>query len=429
MYYRCRHQHVAEILFNRALVNEGDKFDLLVRLIKEMNIDYSSDREAFERVIRGRHIAKTFSDYSLGQLLYDHIQEALPDESFVLHQLAVFEMRHSGGSLENAEKAATRAFKLNPNSRSIKHTQAEIARRMALETEDPLRKSVLRRSARGKIGGNISKFSEYEYSTHARLAVDEFRELLDSFNGDDSAQHEVVSDLAKEIETLIQGSLQSYPESTVLLTIESNFKDLLNQKEQARQILERAFGLNPRQDWLAVRLSRRYHDSGDISNAERVLKECLNDNPSSKMAHFEIGRILSESHDPNAVTHMRSSFTSGDNNYEAQFWYARELFLQKSFDEAKEAFNNLHERAPNRFRRVGGIPVKRDKNLVEYEGSIVRKEDGYAFLKFSEFPENIFASQDESDPKDWDKLYANANIKCALAFSRRGPRAISIRLL
>ena len=149
------------------------------------------------------------------------------------------------------KKRLPKAFKLKPSSRSIKHTQAEIARRMALETEDPLRKSVLRRTVREKIGGNISRFSEYEYSTHARLAVDEFRELLDSLNEDGSAQHEVVSELAKEIETLIQRSLQSYPESTVLLTIESNLKDILNQKEQARRILERAFGLNPRQDWLA----------------------------------------------------------------------------------------------------------------------------------------------------------------------------------
>lgn len=426
MYYRCRHQHIAEILFNRALVDEGDKFDLLVKLIKEMNIDYSSDLEAFSRVIRGRNIAKMFSDYSLGQLFYDHVQEALPDDGFVLHQLAVFEMRHSGGSLVNAEKAAAQAFKLNPSSRSIKHTQAEIARRMALETEDPLRKRVLRRAVREKIGGNTSRFSEYEYSTHARLAVDEFREHLDSLNGDNSTQHEVVFDVAKEIETLIQRSLQSYPESAVLLTIESNFKDLLNQKEQARQILERAFRLNPRQDWLAIRLSRRYHDSGDIVNAKRILEECLNDNPSSKIAHFEIGRILSESRDLGAVTHLRSSFTSGDNNYEAQFWYARELFLQKRFDEAKELFNNLHERAPSRFRRSGGIPVKQGGNLVEYEGSIIRKEGDYAFLKFSEFPENIFASRAESDPGEWNKLYGRANIKCALAFSRRGPRAISI---
>ena len=67
IYYRCRHQHVAEILFNRVLVNEEEKFDLLVKLIKEMNTDYSSDLEAFSRVIRGRNIAKTFSDYGLGQ--------------------------------------------------------------------------------------------------------------------------------------------------------------------------------------------------------------------------------------------------------------------------------------------------------------------------------------------------------------------------
>ena len=428
IYYRCRHQHVAEILFNRALVNEGDKFDLLVKLIKEMNIDYSSDLEAFSRVMRGRNIAKTFSDYGLGQLFYDHVQEALPDSSFVLHQLAVFEMRHPGGSLMNAEKATTQAFKLNPSSRSIKHTQAEIARRMALETEDLLRKRALRRVVREKLGGNTSRFSEYEYSTHARLAVDEFRELLDLLNGDYSTQHEVVFDVAKEIQILIQGSLQSYPESTELLTIESNFKDLLNQKEQAQQILERAFRLNPRQDWLAVRLSRRYRDSGDILNAERVLKECLNHNHSSKIVHFEIGCILSESRDLNAVAHLRSSFTFGDNNYEAQFWCARELFLRKRFDKAKELFNNLHERAPSRFRRSGGIPVKQDKGLVEYEGSIIRKEEDYAFLKFSEFSENIFASRAESNPEEWSKLYRNANINCVLAFSRRGPRAMSIRL-
>lgn len=72
--------------------------------------------------------------------------------------------------------------------------------------------------------------------------------------------------------------------------------------------------------------------------------------------------------------------------------------------------------------------VKQGGILVEYEGSIIRKEDSYAFLRFSGFQEDIFASRDESDPEEWDKLYTNANIKCALAFSRRGPRAISICL-
>ena len=428
IYYRCRHQHVAEILFNRALVKEEEKFDLLVRLIKEMNIDYSSDLEAFSRVIRGRNIAEMFSDYGLGRRFYDHVQEAMSDDSLVFHQLAVFEMRHPGGSLFSAERAAAQAFELNPKSRSIKHTQAEVARRMAMETEDPLHKSVLRRIVRKKIGENASRFGEYEYSTHARLAIDEFKELLDSLNGDDGEQYSIVSDKAKQIQTSIQHGLQSYPESSVLLTIEASFKDILNKKEQALRIFERAFKLNPRQDWLAVRLSQRYSGSGDLLEAKRVLEECIKANPSSKSAHFEMGRILSEAGDPNAVVSLRHGFTLGDNNYEAQFWYARELFLQKRFAEARELFNSLHERAPSRFRGKEGVPVKQGENLVEYGGYVIRREEGYAFLKFSEFPENIFAARAESDSDEWDKLYRNANIKCALAFSRRGPRAISVCL-
>ena len=90
------------------------------------------------------------------------------------------------------KKLAAEAFKLNPNSRSIKHTQAEIARRMALDTDDLLRKRALRQVVREKIGKNTSRFSKYEYSTHANLAIDEFRELLDSLNGDDSKQHDIV---------------------------------------------------------------------------------------------------------------------------------------------------------------------------------------------------------------------------------------------
>jgi hypothetical protein len=44
---------------------------------------------------------------------------------------------------------------------------------------------------------------------------------------------------------------------------EANFRDLLNQKKDSQRALERAFALNQRQDWLAVRLARRYEDVSD----------------------------------------------------------------------------------------------------------------------------------------------------------------------
>ena len=424
VYYRSRHQHVAEIVFNRILPAAEDKFDLLARVLKAINVDYSSDRETLSRLIRGRSIAETFSSVDLGRLFYDHVQKAVPNDPFISHQRAVFEMQHRSGSLTNAEAAAARAFEMNPNNHSIQHTQAEIVRRLANDTDDPLRKRILRRTTREKLGEHTSRISEYDLQTRARLAIDEFKELSTSLDTPATA----LVKAAKETETAIQHGLQMFPESSGLLTAEATFRECLDQTDRALQALERAFKLNPRQDWLAVRLARKYQASGDVEKSKNALETCLQDNPSSKLAHFEIGRVLIASGDNDAaIEHLRRSFTEGDNHYEAQFWCARELFLQGYFDEADRLFTALNDIAPGRFRTQAAATVKRDANLVVYDCRVERKEDGYAFLKVSQFPKDVFASRSEND-SEWDKLYTGASAKCALAFSRRGPRAVSVCL-
>ena len=430
VYYRSRHQHVAEIVFNRVLPTAEDKFDLLARVIKSINIDYSSDRETFSRLIRGRSIANIFPSVELGRLFYDRVQEASLNAPFISHQRAVFEIQHPGGSLVQAEAAAARAHELNPNSRSIQNTQGEIARRLANETHDPLRKRALRRITRGKIGRQISQLSQYDLYTLARLAIDEFKELLDSPDLPiDTQTPKAIVEAAKEAETAIQRGLQAFPESSEMLAVEATYRELLAQNARAVQALERAFNLNPRQDWLAVRLARKYLATRDLHNSKRVLEACLRDNPSSKIAHLQMGRVLIKSGDNRAaLEHFRRSFTHGDNQYEAQFWCARELFLQGLFAEAEKLFSALNERAPGRFRTRAIAMVERDGTQIMYDGRIERKEEGYAFLKLPRFPNNIFASRAESDPGQWDELYRGATITCAIGFNRRGARALSVHL-
>ena len=315
VYYRSRHQDVAEIVFNRVLPTAEDKFDLLARVLKAINVDYSSDRETFSRLIKGRGIAEIFPSVDLGRLFYDRVQEAAPNDPFVSHQRAVFELQHPGGSLVLAEGAATRAFELNPNTHSIQHTQAEIARRQANETDDPLRKRALRRVTREKVVGEVSRLSEYDLYTRARLAIDEFRELSASLDvPDDKPPPVALIEAAKEAETAIQRGLQIFPESSELLSAEATFREHLYQTTRAQQALERAFNLNPRQDWLAVRLARKYQAAGDWQNSKRVLDACLRDNPSSKLAHLEMGRVLIASGESSAaIEHLagtkRSSAT------------------------------------------------------------------------------------------------------------------------
>ena len=97
-YYRARHQHVAEVVFSQVLGEQNEKFDLLVSLIQVINPEYASDAETFATIIRGRNVASMFSAVELGRLLYDTALTVSSNESHVLHQRAIFEMRHPGGT-------------------------------------------------------------------------------------------------------------------------------------------------------------------------------------------------------------------------------------------------------------------------------------------------------------------------------------------
>jgi len=301
---------------------------------------------------------------------------------------------------------------------------------MANATDDPLRKLSLRRAARDKLSKTRGQTSEYDFSTYGRLALDEFKEIstLLGILDNESAPADFFT-AARDTEATIQQGLQSYPESPQLLSIEAEFRECLDQTSQALQALERAFRLNPRQDWIAVRLARMYQKSGDLHKSQDVLNTCLQDNPSSKSVHLELGQILITADDGNrAIDHLRRSFVPGDNRYEAQFWCARELFLQEQFEQADELFKAIHAQAPGRFRtRTTGI-VQKNGIAVIYDCLIKRKEYGYAFLNLPHFQMDIFASRADSEGSEWDRLDNRVRAKCSLAFTRRGPRAISIRL-
>ena len=428
VYYRSRHQHVAEIVFTQKLPKPEDRFDYLIRLIESMNIDYSSDFETFIRLVKGRSIADMFpTDINLGRVFFERVQKTSQNEPFVLHQRAVFEMHHKYGKLTIAKEAADKAYELNSKSRSIQHTQAEIARRMANDTDDHLIKKSLRKSTRKKLVENSNYYDDYFFVTRIRLAIDEFKELLASQSGPNNIKSSDLEKIAKEIEQGIQRGLQIFPESIQLLAAEADFRKCLAQSDQAKNVLERAFNINPRQDWIAVRLVRMYLEVEEITRCIEILNKCLEYNPNSKIAHLELGRIYIRVENKElALNHLRKSFSRGDSNFEAQFWYARELFLQGYYDKAEEMFSELHEKSPGRFRTQATACVEREGKTLSFNCQIERYEEGYAFLKLDQFPKNIFASRSESEHSEWAKLGHGVKAKCSLSFNRRGPRVISI---
>lgn len=430
--YQARHSHVAAMVFAQALPGAEDKFDVLASLLDAMNVDYTSDRETFSRMIKGRSISEIFADVSLGRLFYDRAEEAAPNDAFVPHQRAVFEMAHSGGSLVLAEEAAQRAHSLNVGNHSIKHTLAEIARRRANATDDPLLKQSLRRETRQLLTRYGAGTSEYDYNTRARLAIDELKDLLhNSSHGDAESPPTQIVDAAKEAELAIERGLQAFPDSAQLLATEASFHELLQAGQEAVATLAKAFRKNPRQDWLAVRLARIYRRQGDPDQAITVLESCLRENPASKPAHLEMAHCLGlvDAEPSLILDHFRRAYTEGDSNFEAQFWHARELFVQDRFGDAERAFIGLHDRAPGRFR-TGSTAVVSDRSgeLREFKGEVDRLEEGYAFIASAHLPKHLFASRADSAEESWAALGPGACVKFNVAFNRRGPRAVDLKL-
>jgi tetratricopeptide (TPR) repeat protein/cold shock CspA family protein len=425
VFYRSRHQHVAELVFYQALSSEEEKYALLSKLIAAMNIDYTSDGETFGRVIRGRVVARLFANIELGRLLYETAISAAKGESFVYHQLAVFELRHPDGSLEKANEAASEAARLSPNARSIRHTQADIARRQANATTDALRKQAYRRVARKRLEGETGRTSEYDLHTRARLALDELREVTATAEPDSAKLLEVT----KEAETSFLRARTEFPDSSEILAAEAELLDLLDKAPKALAALEKAFRLNPRLDWLAIRLAKRYSRTGNDAKAVEVLEKCLQAGEASKAAHLELAIILRQSNGAQSkiIENLRKGFVTGDTNFEAQFLYGRELFLAKSVNEAKDVFARLDEKAPGRFRTTTSeIATLPNGQYEDFIGTVSRKETGYGFVRLIDFGLDVFTSRADTARSNWEQLRVGNRVTCHIAFNRKGPRAINL---
>ena len=92
-------------------------------------------------------------------------------------------------------------------------------------------------------------------------------------------------------------------------------------------------------------------------------------------------------------------------------------------------FESLSERAPGRFRTdASALVVRPDGTPKSFDGIVVRKEVGYAFIKIVELAIDIFASRGDSARFDWDRINTNSRVSCFLGFSRKGPRATKTTL-
>jgi hypothetical protein len=437
--YRTRHPVIADMVFRSVLFEQEKRASQIIRIVRSMNVNYESDALAFEQLVRGRDLAELFDDRVMADRIFEAALAGSASVSHVEHQRAIFELNHPGGSAVRALKAIEHAGAVsNVPSAAILHTKAMVLRRMAQESPSALEREKYRADAKAILERQIRRgITPHPYHTLGRIVLDELEERLDRARQEEGSELEdrVLSDLIVRAEEIIALGLQRFPAESYLLDLEARLARHLNDRPRAAKAVQKAYDANPGNGYVAVRLAEQYLKNGDSQGARQVLVRCIDQNPTNKIAHLQLAKYLIDEDaraNSDAIrSHLRASFTEGDTNYDAQFWYARHEFLYGDRVTAGRIFEHLAKAkvAPEVRNRIRGEIIDRFGKPLRFQAHIATVQDTYCFGNVQELNISVFIHHTQFNENQWGEVRPNKQIRLSIGFNFRGPVGAAVEIV
>jgi len=425
--YLSRHPIVADMVVERVLVDQQARFDEYLRILGALDLGYSSDRYAFIRLVNARELMRFLRDPQLVRNVYKTSIERVGEDPLLLQQEAIFEMISADGSIEKSGELLRKALGSQPKNKLIKHSLAEWYLKKAEQSETELEKIKYRRES-AKISRELSRedsTSAHPFVTLIKLGIEELSEVVGS--GDETTIERKVS----EIERAIADAKQQFPEDSFVLYEESRFCEMLDRNPEAKAALEHAFSNNKGSSFIAVRLASLHEINGESEEAIKVLSDCVDAKPSDRYANYNLATLLAKYHPEMKAAikmHLRRSFTDGDSNYAAQFWYARFLYIEDPFGETKKYFGTLAQARlnPETKEAFRGPITDAGKPLI-FQGVVSKKELSFGFIKRDGYQDSVFVHRTDVDERLWEDIREGNRVEFEMGFSYRGPKARYVR--
>lgn len=425
--YLTRHPYIAQMVFETVLTDEQSRFDEFIRILAYLDIDFDNDRSAFIYLTNAKRLLELFPNRSLIRNIYKKAIEVSPNNPKLLQQMAILEIETR--SIKKAEQYISEANELiKGNDPIILHTFAEIEFSKAENSNNTLEKNGFLDKAIKLCDKLLKDFGSSPFSYHTILKSLNAKLELALVSSDNPTIERIV----KDIERRFRDSKQEFPLQEFILEVEASFNQIVNNSPKALDLLIKAHEVNKSSPFIATRLSNIYEANGDIEKARIILNETLNSIPGDKDINFNYAMLLMKLNSENykdLLYYLRKSFTEGDNRYQAQFWYARTLFLDNQIDESKRFFKTLSKLNidPQIKNTPRGI-VETEQKPIVYTGRIIKLELSYGFLKRDIYGDDLFISKyDNYDT--WLQLKNNDPITFNIGFNYKGPVCVNVKLM
>jgi tetratricopeptide (TPR) repeat protein len=437
--YRARHAVIADLVYSSGLPSVAEKYDNLMRIIGKLNPSYSYDQEVLFQLIRAGMLSDLFPDRAMGESVYTTALSAFGELGVIVHQQGIYEMRRAGdqGGLNRAESLLERALELTPGSASIKHSLAELSLKRSILAATGDEREVWRRRSESQ-AQSLAKGSKTSHPqrTLAKAAISRVREALErNEENDNELSQEVLASAIKTAEDVIHDGLKRFANDDRLLNEEANLGEILQNADRTLNALRRASKSNPRSELIARRLSRILRSKHMLDEAILILRGTLELNPGSQTLHYELARTLMDT-SPGAdvlngetiLYHLQRSFTKGDKNVQARFWYARQLCLVGRGTDAYPIFESIWNTALpfSQKKSIQGIVKTNEGEPAQYYGQIYAKRTTFGFIRADQDRLETYLPSDNY--KLWDTAAVGQRVSYNLGFNLRGPLALNVEL-
>ncbi|MGQ6375106.1 P-loop NTPase [Serratia sp. IR-2025] len=430
--YQARHPLIAEFVFARTMLTEEDREDLYFDLIDSLDIGYSSDKKAYREIIKAKNLMSLFNDPLVVRRIYDSAKQIGEFDDYYHQQIAIFEMKRKNPNFRLAEQHLDIAAEIAPYNPTINHTRSELELQKARGGNDLERERFLSRAreyALNNIRSGYDNNNSHSYHTLCKVHLEKISTILNAQTIDEKTLKELI----KEFVTTLHSGLQKYPNSEFLLEAESKLSSLLNDNKGAIASLEKAFNKNSASTFISIALSKAYIKNDDVPKARGIMEKVLEYYPADKVCNGRLAKIITDFYPQDndlAEYYWRRSFTEGDSNVENQFWYARQLYINKKYEDSKHYFaitrrKNIYPEVKSKIR---GPIFGKDGVLLQLGGAIVRKDDSYCFVRDFASGEGAFLHKKNiTDPLLWDQLRIDTQILYNLGFNYSGASAFNAR--
>ena len=429
--YFARHPWIAEIVFERALINVEERFDLFVRLLEALDIGYDSDRAAFRSLIKAKNLINLFPDPNMVLAIYRTVKPVSSNDAYYYQQQAIYEMKRANPNLNKSYELLRTANCLAPNDRSISHSIAELELQRADNSgsQTEVNRHLNAASTIASQLAGINAEDSYGFHTQCKIALRKVEDLLALSPDDD----QVISEMVKHAEETIQMALQRFPDDEFLLDAEAKLAGLIGASQKAIVALKKAYERNSMSPYISRGLSRLYENMGEYSKAREVLEKCLDGLPTNKAVNAALARLLTNQFPQDgekAEFHWRRSFTEGDARYDSQFWYARQLWINEKKIQARTNFEQLRSaRVSSETKwKVRGTILDSSGNPTQYFGRVRKLEYSYAFVSQELSDEWAFLHRTNVDKETWDALERMSTVSYQLGFTYRGLAACQVSI-